>query len=266
MAIARQTTLERRAINEICKVLLEQGWSTNAIDLDRCCGLVASAYALKGLAVPEIAYCPSPVAAMNRLQDFGPRGISQSPRPVPDLQAVIADGTSLEPVLGIIGSAQPKVWAGLGGEVDLSFHWEVFSALDSIPWGSETWSSVKRRVAKKVSDLCHVAHTVNERLEAQVTTEGQAWLLYTQGASSLWAESVEYAALEVALALGYVSSAPDAFAIARQLHGGCAWIYSFEHLCLICDRPTEIHQVKERREVRTSITWRDGVRCGRVFS
>lgn len=130
---------------------------------------------------------------MNRLQEFCPRGSLQSPRPVPDLQAAIADGTSLKPVLGIIAAAQPKDWTALCGEVDLSFHWEFFSALDSIPWDSETWSSAKRRVESKVSDLCHVAHTVNERLEALVTTEAQAWLLYTQGASSLWAESVEYA-------------------------------------------------------------------------
>lgn len=203
---------------------------------------------------------------MNRLREFCPRGSSQSPRPVPHLQAGIADGIFLKPVLGIIAAAQPKDWAGLGGEVDLSFRREVFSALDSIPWDSETWSFSKRRVESNVSDLCHVVHTVNERLEALVTTEAQAWLLYTQGASSLWAESVEYAAFEIALALGYVSSGPDAFSISRQLLGGCAWIYSFERLCLIFDRPTEIHQVKERREVRTSVTWRDGVRCEQVFS
>lgn len=266
MAIARQKTGERRAIDEICEVLLEQAWSTSAIDLDRCRGLAAKAYAMKGLRVPEISYCRSPVEAMNRLQEFCPIGSSQAPRPVPDLQAIIEDGTSLEPVLGIIAAAQPRDWAGLGAEVDLSFHWEVISTLDSIPWDSETWPSAKRRIESKVFDLCHVAHTVDNRLEAQVTTEGQVWLLYTKGASSLWAESVEYAALEVALALGYVTSAPEAFSTARQLLGACAWVYSFENLCLICDRPAEIHQVKQRKEFRTSITWRDGVRCERVFS
>lgn len=266
MPVRSEPSAERRAINQVCEVLLGQAWSTNAIDVDLCRGLAASAYALKGIRVPEITYCRSPIEAMSRLQEFCPRGGSLSPLPVPDVQAVMADGTSFAPVWDLIAAAQPKEWAGLGAEVDLSFHWEVFSALDTIPWDSETWPSTKRRVERKVFDLCHLAHTVDQRLAVQVTKEAEAWLLYTQGASSLWAESVEYAALEVALALGVVSSAPEAYSTARRLLGGCAWVYSFEHLCLICERPAEIHQTKERREIRTWITWRDGTRCERVFS
>ncbi len=214
------------------------------IDEAQCGSAVAKAYALENLKAPEMVYCQSPIAAMTRLQSLSPDAGSRVPRPIPDMQKVLQDGISLAGVWDVIVSAQPKVWPALGREVALSFHGEIIEAPNSIPWGSETWPPVKRRVESRVFDLCHLAHTVTDALEEIVQTEPEAWPLYTQGASSLWAEADQYAALEAALALGHIRAPPAALAAGRELLASCGWIYSFERLCLVCDRPSGIQQQK----------------------
>jgi hypothetical protein len=266
MPANRLNASKRREIDAICAQWLSRANCTDPIDEARCRGAATKAYALEGLATPAIVFCSSPIEAMSRLQSHSPDANSRVPRPVPDPQKVLEDGTSFAGVWDVMVAAQPKVWPTLGREVALSFHIEVFAALDWIPWGSETWPPVKRRVESRVFDLCHLAHTVTDALEKIVTVAPEAWLLYTQGAGSLWAEAHEYAALETALALGHVHTPPAALAAGRELLASCGWIYSFERLCLICDRPADIQQSKHKREVRTCIKWRDGVQCDRVFS
>ncbi len=266
MPANRLSASERREIDAICAQWLLRANCTDPIDETQCRSAAAKAYALEGLTTPEIVFCRSPIEAMSKLQSHSPDANSRVARTVPDLQKVLEDGRSFAGVWDVMVAAQPKVWPTLGREVALSFHSEVFEALGAIPWGSATWPPVKRRVESKVLDLCHIAHTVNDSLEKIVQTEPDAWLLYTQGAGSLWAEAYEYAALEAALALGHVRTPPAALAAGRELLASCGWIYSFERLCLVCDRPASIHQQKNRREVQTHMTWRDGVKCDRVFS
>jgi hypothetical protein len=265
MTLTKVGTPKKAAIDAVCAAIRERACSTGLIDQERCRALATAAYAKRGLQLPKLAYCLSPIAAIARLQEYCPT-IAVSPRPKLPLQSNPADATVLESVLNVISAAQPKEWYGLGQEIDLSFHSEVLDALDSIPSDSKGWSSTQRRLESKVSELTHLAHAVDERLEHEVTAESKAWLLYTQGACSLWAESMEYVTLDAALATGLLQSASDEYLIARQLLSECSWIYSFENLCLICERPAEIHQLKSRGELRTTVTWRDGARCESVFS
>jgi hypothetical protein len=266
MPAMKLSPADRHEIDAVCANLLAHAWSTEPIDPDRCHRAVAEAYGHRAVAVPEIVMCASPIEAMSRLQRLSPAPEPSARRPVPDLERVLEDGTSLAGIWNVMVSAQPRTWPALGSEVDLSFHGEVFSALDSIPWDSEAWPPVRKRIESKVLDLCHLSHCVSGAHQRQVTAESEAWLLYTQGAATLWAEAVEYGALEVALALGHVGSAPSEFKAGRELLASCAWVYSFERLCIVCERPAELQQTKKGREVQTSIRWRDGTQCERVFS
>jgi hypothetical protein len=258
------STDQRRQVDIICAALLADASDRGDIDAPECKELLKSAYALRDLSLPEVLVLRSPSEAMAHLQNHSHEK-TLTPRPVPDMRAVLEDGTSLAPVWNVIVAAQPRVWPSLGPEVDLSFHSEVVNALDTIPWGSEEWPPVRRRVEAKVFDLCHLSHTVSDALEDQVTLESEAWLLYTQASASLWGEAVEYCALEAALALGHVSSSPPGFEVARRLLASCGWVYSFEKLCLICQRPLTINQTKKGREVHTYLEWQDGTRRERVF-
>jgi hypothetical protein len=42
----------------------------------------------------------------------------------------------------------------------------------------------------------------------------------------------------------------------------CAWLYSFERLCLVCERPQEVQQSAvgkgRNKAVTSTIRWRDG--------
>jgi hypothetical protein len=242
------TPREKKTIAAVCRALRSESERTDPIDVQACTAAASAAYREVGLSVPEIQYCASPSDALHRLQRLGPE-------PEPE-----ADGQPRS-LLWRMAAALPRVWPQVGAEVDLSFHPEVLHALEPFNWEPGWWDTIEKHACQKTLEVLRLAHTVNDALEQQVTREQDAWLLYTKGASSLWAEAPEYAMLEALIALERIPAPPKEFGVAKRLLSSCGWLYAFERVCLVCDRPMQIDRLNStpaRRGKTIRILWRDG--------
>lgn len=251
---------ERAEITAACRRFNDMAHRTDPVDELSCRQAVLAGYRHLSVPEPEIRFADSPSAALAQLQRLGPEPLVDLPRPVPDLEAVLQDGTSLAGVWGVIAAAQPRVWPALGKEQDLSFHYEVNRAIEPFTWEFSWWNDVNKRVHQKTLNVLRLSHAVNNSLEGQVSRERDAWLLYTQASSSAWSEVTEHAALEVLVAIGRVQTVPAHYLLAREVLHSCGWLYSFDRLCIVCQRPAQIDWLDgPPRKGRTAlIRWRDG--------
>ncbi len=256
---------DRRLIDDVCAPLIAKAFCTEPIEPEACRKAAGRAYELAGFAVPQVIFCRSPFEAMSRLQALNPETNTSTTRPVPDVEDILKDGTRMGSLWDVIAAAQPRKWPALGEEVDLTFHDEVNRLLDFDWSAAGAFRTAKSRVDAKTVDLGHLSGPVSDALERQVREKSEAWLLHTQASASVWDSVVDYATLDVAIALGHVDAATPEYAAGHQVIESCGWLYSFERLCLVCERPVEVGQSKKGREVRSTVTWRDGIKGEWVF-
>jgi hypothetical protein len=254
------TTEQRNKVDATCDSVYALGLSTEPIDQARCRAAVARAYEARSLEAPPVEFYASPAAATARLLACAPEGAPTAPAPTGDVAAVLRGDFSS--VWNMIASAQPQSWPALGEEVDVSFHAEAQQHYEELTWRPEVGRTVWRRVdSSKVADIVHVAHAADDGIEDQLAGESTSWLRYTAAKNTFWKEAVEYAAFECAIALGAAAVAPPRVAAGRELLESCSWLYSFEKLCLVCDRPLSVDVQKGDRQVSARVAWRDGTRA-----
>lgn len=263
--MATRLTEEQRAkIDAVCQRLYTQALSTETLDQDECRAALVRAYEAQNLDLPPIEFHASPAAAMTRLMACAPQGSSPSPRPAPDLGGLL--GGDLSSMFNMLGSALPATWPELGEEVDTACAHELRNYRESLPWDRKLAQLVERRVShSKLEAFNSAAEAMRESLEERVVSDGANWLLYTAAHQTFWKEVVEQAVLECTLELGANAPLPPAVAASRKLMPLAVSIYTFERLCLVCDRPAKLEVDMNAKETFAHITWRDGTRSEHRF-
>lgn len=251
----------RTSIDATCNQLKTMALSTAPIDRAACVATISRAYAYFGLSLPSIAFCDNPLHALEQL-------VSQAPHPRPTV-ARPRLGVSPEPPYDFdpdalwkhMQASQPRHWPELGDEVGLNFHSELNDLLEPFQWDIELLRPLSARIDRHLGDVIHFAHTVDRAIDNSVELEHEVWLTCTQAAASLWGEVVELALVEALYQVGAIKSLAPQHQLARELLGNAGWIYSFEKLCIVCDRPSGVQQVVgsgRPRRVDCRLEWRDG--------
>lgn len=260
----RLTDEQRAKIDAVCQRVYAQALSTETLDQEKCRAALARAYQAQDLAVPPIEFHASPEAAMTRLMTCAPEGGAPSARPAPDLAGLL--GGDMSSVLNMLGSALPAKWPALGEEVDTACAHELRNYRESLSWDRRLSQLVERRVShSKLEAFNSAAEAMRESLEERVVSDGANWLLYTAAHQTFWKEVIEQAVLESTLELGGDAPLPPSVAASRELMPLAVSIYTFEKLCLVCDRPAKLEVEMNAKETFAHITWRDGTRSEHRF-
>lgn len=260
----RLTDDQRAKIDAVCERMRAQAMSTEPLDQARCLAAVARAYEAQNLAVPSIEFHVSPVAAMTRLMACAPEGASKAAPAAPDLTALL--GGDMSSVFNMLSSALPSTWPMLGDEVDTACAHDFRNYQESLPWDRKVASLVERRVNhSNLEAFGSAGEAVRESLGERVVSDGANWLLYTAAHQTFWKEVVQQAVLEATLELGNAPALPPTVAASRELMPLSPSIYTFEKLCLVCERPEKLEVEMNPKETFAHITWRDGTRSEHQF-
>jgi hypothetical protein len=259
------TEEQRATIDAVCERMHAQAMSTEPVDRDRCRAAVTRAYQAQQLAVPEIEFHVSPLSAMTRLMACAPEDGRKIPRPQPDLARLQAG--DLSTVFDLLRAAQPACWPALGEEIDTACAHELRHFHEHLPWDRRLTELVQRRVAahSRLEAFRSASEAVRECLEERVVSDATSWLLYTAAHQSLWSEAVPQAVLESTLALGTTAAMPATVAASRELIPLNVSLYTFEKLCLVCERPATLDVAMDSTHTYARITWRDGSRSEYEF-
>lgn len=243
------TRWENAEIVAACRKLREEATRIDSIDPEACADAVETAYGFLGLESPQVVFCESPLQAMQWLQ---------ARAPIPGDESIVQ--TEWERV----AHAQSQMWPALGSEQALAFHNELeFGVFNAYAWDFIWWPEIRKRVEQKTYEVLCLAHAVEKTLEALVTRKRDVWLLYTRAMASPWKAAEHHAGLRVLQGLGKIESLPPHYSVGASLLQQCSWLYAFERVCVICNRPSAIERLNAESSTRrtTLIRWRDGWEC-----
>jgi len=263
---AQLTAEQRSTAKRVTNTLLAASMSTVSIDRSVCSEAIIRAYKHLGLGAPTIVFVESPIEAIAYLQKQAPSTTQEKSRPRNDplTDAEMADLGSL--VANMMRNAQPRLVPSLGEEVDLTFNDEMNRAMDEVelnPFARLLFN----RVDNNLGDLIQYHHAVSETLDAIIFND-QKWLLYSGGVASLWDAAESFARVQALHETGLIDRLPIELEIGSAALQSCGWVNAFEKVCVVSNRPSELHQTGKpsaEEGLRTKIDWRNGQTCETVF-
>jgi len=262
------TAQQNRFATEAAKHIVAAANSTAPMDRNVCIDVIDRAYAYLGLKSPEIVFFDSPMQAIADLKQRVPLPSKEASR---SMSAPLTDHdlSNLGAiVLDMMRAAQPRRVSALGNEVDLMFNDELNRAIEPTLL-APIWQPLSRHIDKKLGDVIHYKHAVDNALEALVTYREHQWLLYSGGMASLWYGAEGFTRVQALFDIGLIDALPKGHGHGLAVLQSCGWVNAFEALCLVSDRPAAIAQSGRASDpdgLRTQVTWRDGVTCQFVFT
>ncbi|MES2818966.1 MAG: hypothetical protein V4812_08300 [Pseudomonadota bacterium] len=293
----RLTTPQRQMIDAVTAPWLAAALRTDPIDAAEAHARIAAGHMQAGLAVPEIILCSSPWDALKKIKTYAPVTTDNTSLSAIELQHLLSDGVSSHDLMPFISRAQPQGWPRLGEEFDSSFHYEISRGSESsqehgaleemnkrleqgeaLDWMlrpdrlpvmpssamAPLMVALGNRVDNALSSILQLSHAVGNTLETLVTESQFNWLLYSKGSVSLWQAAETYARFESMQALGLAGATPAELAVGRAILNSCGWLYSFERICFVCERPQHIiHPSLDKQSGGDQIrlAWRDDFSC-----
>lgn len=268
MATTKLSPQQNKLITEVAKNILTSATSTAPIDRAICIDAIGSAYDYLGLKHPEIVFFDSPIQALAELQKRVPLPSQEKSRSSSE-PLTNNDLSNLGAiVLEMMSAAQPRHVSALGDEVSLTFNDELNSAMDQ-SWRLPIWNPLSKLVDKRLGNVIHYMHAVNNSLEERVTYREHKWLLYSGGMASIWYGAEGFTRVQALYEMDAIPALPKGHVLGLAALQSCGWVNAFEKLCLVSDRPSAISQsgrASDPEGIITNVTWRDGQTCQNVYT
>jgi hypothetical protein len=206
--------------------------STQPIDAQKAEEAVKEAYTSIGLAEPEIIFCDSPHAAWNTALN---QPETQLGKPLEHLSAQL--GYQL--VIPLWSQLNRQVWDYLGNQLIIELRSKLDSRLDSNSQLSSSWGGVDAfRLTKLVSFEGELEQMLWSALRQQERNRHcirpEVWACI-----SSW--------FDFCFSVLNCDREQKTWSVLESLVSKCGWIYSYDKICLICDRPTKLSFDSEQR-------------------
>jgi hypothetical protein len=226
---AALTKEQRQKIDEAIAPLLASSMRTDPIDRDAAVAAFNAAYAALNLPAPEYEFFASPAEAFQHVQNMIPS--------CERFRGIWGDETGL----GSIDGRTPEIREALV---------------------NPKWRPAVKRANRPFDPFGALAGVVHSTLEAS-TKEMKQWELLHYGNDSGWGNVARNGWLHALPALG-IYQLPQDYVLACRALETCGWVFTFERMCLICERPDSFHHPelsKEGPRDRIIVRWRDGFVC-----
>lgn len=230
------------------------------IDCDCVRRNVDAAYAAHDLSPPELVFCSSPGDAICKIQTCAPPPLTNGLQDSVSLDELLTREPSLGDFIQLMRSAHSQCWPRLGEEVDLAFSQIEFMATDPHAL-HPLWSPLASRLERKLMCLGDLSYAVRETLEKLVSIKENEWLLSTQGSATLWGTFFSAAPLMALVSLGIAPRLPRECELGHSALASCCWLFSFERICFVCERPQVISHPAlciDSVPGQILLSWRDG--------